>query len=109
MNEKSLTYSQQICIMKYLGDLYRASVRRIERAAESRSTAVHSQMYNDDCQLKSYMERTLRDCSPNTQLITSHEFFENSPSDWYRVYYSQTTYYRLKKKAVGEFLHCLDI
>ena len=39
--------------------------------------------------------------------IIYNEFVLNMPSDWWLDYYSKSSYYRLKNKAIDIFLDCL--
>ena len=108
MAETELTYQQKINLMNHIGDAYRGSLRRID-LAESAVSSYPAERIQDDYAMKTLMERCLRDCSRDTQLITRRDFLEISEKHWYLLYFSQSKYYRLRKKAVDEFLHCLDV
>lgn len=108
MNDTGLTWQQKLNIMNHLGDAYRSSLRRIDLAEDSRFHYV-SEGISGDYAMKVLMERTLADCSANTRLITQNDFLEVKDRRWYTGYFSQSRYYRLRKKAVDEFLHCLEI
>ncbi len=41
--------------------------------------------------------------------LALHDFLNQSPRNWYCNYYAKSSYYRLKKEAVEEFVRCLDI
>ena len=105
--KNELTYHQTLNLMTRLGDLYRCCVRRLD-VAEASGRDMRSPSIRDDYEMKVLMERTLADCSRETRLITTRDFLEVSSRDWYRVYFSRSQYYRLRRKAVDEFLRCLD-
>ena len=108
MTENTLTWQQKLNLMYRIGDVYRSSRRRLDiEAAAGRS--IRTEALRDDLEMKMLMERTLADCCPNTRLITTKDFLEIPRKGWYRMYFSQSQYYRLKHKAVDEFLHCLDL
>lgn len=45
--------------------------------------------------------------SSDTKIIILNDFFEDRDNKWYLEYFTKSTYYRLKKKAVNEFINCL--
>ena len=51
------------------------------------------------------LNRTLEMMDPTSRFLMQN-LFRNEKTDWYKPYWSKTTYYRLKKKAVQEFLTC---
>jgi hypothetical protein len=106
MKDEPLTYKQKLNIMQKLGDLYRTALRRIDMSELSGGMTPAS--IRDDINMKNLMERTLKDCSADTKLIAGKDFLEISDKKWYATYYSQSAYYRKKKKAVEEFLELLD-
>lgn len=108
MANKELTYQQKINLMNQIGDAYRGCVRRIDLAENSGITCV-SERISDDYAFRNYLERALQDCTKDTQLITVNDFLEIHERTWYLRYFSQSSYYRHRKKAVDEYLHCLEI
>ena len=55
------------------------------------------------------IEHVMENCSSDTVCIIKHDFLDQSPRNWYCNYYAKSSYYRLKKEAVEEFVRCLDI
>lgn len=51
------------------------------------------------------LNRTLEMMDPTSRFLMQN-LFRNEKTDWYKPYWSKTTYYPLKKKAVQEFLNC---
>jgi len=41
------------------------------------------------------------------QRIIKNDFIEKTSKYWWNEYYSRTTYYRLKNKAMSQFINCL--
>ena len=41
------------------------------------------------------------------QFILEREYVDRAPHNWWMLYYSRTTYYRLKKRAMTEFVRRL--
>ncbi|MBE6110624.1 MAG: hypothetical protein E7194_09430 [Erysipelotrichaceae bacterium] len=108
MSHTELTYHQKVNLMNQIGDAYRGCLRRIDLAESSGISCVNEKI-KDDYAFRNYVERALRDCSKDTQLIAVHDFLEVHERSWYHAYFSQSSYYRRRKKAVDEYLHCLEI
>ncbi len=49
----------------------------------------------------------LDDIDEDSKRILTQEFINKRESYWWNDYYSQTTYYSLKRKAMEQFLACL--
>lgn len=67
---------------------------------------------NDDLMLKEELEKVIStfefilDClSKESRLIIEKEFIEKERKDWWVYYYSRSTYYRLKTRAMEETLY----
>lgn len=39
--------------------------------------------------------------------ILTQEGLENAPKNWWMNYFSKSTYYRIKYRALSRFIHCL--
>ncbi len=61
-----------------------------------------------DQQFLNLIERTLKCCSETTNWIIRFDFLEKQANDWYLNYFAKSSYYRLKRRAIYEFLNCLD-
>ena len=108
MQNTEMTWHQKVNLMNHIGDAYRGSLRRID-LAEKHGAAYSSGAIADDYALRTYVERALKDCSSQTRLITTRDFLEVNDPHWYRLYFSQSSYYRARRKAVDEYLHNLDL
>ena len=109
MTATALTYQEKVNILRSIGRLYRRSCRRIDLSEMIGENSPGNAAQKEDYDLKALIERTLLDCSKTTRLIADNEFLHICERNWYRVYFSQSVYYRLRRKAVDEFLECLEI
>ncbi len=99
------TYEEEETIMQYLGKAYRRSRRRmdiLQHLGES------SETYDKDRDYVYMIDRTVMDCSSDTRHVIINEYLKNSTPKWYVGYFSKSRYYRVRRDAVREFLHCLQ-
>lgn len=59
--------------------------------------------------LVSSFEMIINALSQDSQLIIKNEFVEQRKDEWWIDYYSRATYYRLKTRALEEFLFYINI
>lgn len=59
--------------------------------------------------LVSSFEMIINALSQDSQLIIKNEFVEQRNDEWWIDYYSRATYYRLKTRALEEFLFYINI
>lgn len=102
-----LTNKQLRNVANTIGDRYRIAVRQMESMESDRTVSLNMQEYKDAADYVKEIDRTLDDCTEDTRLIIRKECLSMSESGWYENYYSRNTYYRLRKKAVIEFLRLL--
>lgn len=60
-------------------------------------------------QLCDCIEWALQACSKENRLFLQQEYLAGNDKGWWHGYYSRSTYYRVKRRAMCEFLHCLDV
>ncbi len=53
------------------------------------------------------IEQSLSELSEDERLILTKENLESTNKNWWMEYFSKSTYYRLKYKAMDRFIHCL--
>lgn len=53
------------------------------------------------------IEQSLEDLSQEERMILLKENVEGASKNWWMEYFSKSTYYRLKYKAMDRFIHCL--
>lgn len=59
---------------------------------------------------KSYVfsiQTSLDQLDSDERQILVQECLENAPKNWWMNYFSKTTYYRIKYRAISRFIHCL--
>lgn len=105
--KKAKDYQTQKKLVEFIGNAYMASRKRIDIYEFS---GVHNDPgYLNDIAYVHSIERTLQDCSNDTKQIITRDFLQRSETGWYKNFYSSSSYYRLKRRAVEEFMHCLNI
>ena len=109
MEFKYNNYAEKRKIIKYIGDIYLKAQKRVDVLHFNNCIEENWAVYDNDTQLIHLIDRTLLDCSNDTKNIIRHDYLEVSNSHWYESYYSRSSYYRLKKKAIEEFLNNLNI
>lgn len=96
-------------IVSYIGKVYRRSRKRRDVFEYQKCIRENQAVYDNDGSLIMLIDRTLMDCSKETQCIIRNEFLEIPEDMWYLPFFSRSAYYRLRKKALAEFLNCLKI
>lgn len=109
MLDKSLGIKEKEIIIKYLAKSYRVSKKRESIYQIQGNLREKSGIYNEDKTVIHLIEGTIAECSQNTQLIIMNEYFKNKEYDWYLEYFSRSSFYRLKRVAIEEFIDCLNI
>ena len=56
-----------------------------------------------------HIDNALNSLDQELRRILINDFFEVRKDYWYLEYYTRSTYYRLRKEAIAEFLHCLGL
>ncbi|MBR3357541.1 MAG: hypothetical protein IKG46_06890 [Solobacterium sp.] len=105
---KTMTDSAKRKVAEYIGSVYRRSRKRMDVMLHSgveESTA----QYHTDADMVYLVDRALEDCSKDTRFIIRRELLQKPDPYWYEEFYSRTTYYRLRKQAIDEFLDSLNI
>ncbi len=89
-------YRDQQIILMYVGQAYQCYKKK-------------SQRNKYDEQFLNLIETTLMTCSEPTNWIIRHDYLEKKKNNWYMEYFAKSSYYRLKKVAINEFLNCLEV
>lgn len=109
MTLNNLTYEEEKNIVKYIGSTYQDSKKRMDILSYGNCVCENSKEYQDDLAYVRTINRVLSDCSRDTRYIITHEYLSNSESGWFLDCYSRSTFYRLKKRAIKEFIRCLHL
>lgn len=107
--KENITDDEKEKIMDYIGSVYNRSRRRMEVYEYSESVQQNQNVYDNDRDLVYVIDSTLKNCGRDTRCIIRREFLENHEPGWYKGFYSRSAFYRLKKAAITEFIHCLNI
>ena len=103
------TPEEMIVLSKAVGETYRCCKTRMKYYERMSCVAENMKAYQDDLALVTIVDLSLENCSRVSQLIIRKEFLEISEKKWYLEFFSKTTFYRNKKKAVKEFIENLLI
>ncbi len=103
------TPEEMMILSKAVGETYRSCKQRMKYYERMACVAENRKAYQDDLALVTIVDLSLENCSRVSQLIIRKEFLEISDKKWYLEFFSKTTFYRNKKKAVKEFIENLLI
>ncbi len=109
MFDENLTTQQQEQIMKYLIKCYKQSSNRIKRAEACNTIQENEKLYLSDKTTRMLVDDALNELSPDEREIIVNCYIDVKKEGWYLDYFSRSTFYRLKSKAVNKFLHCLHV
>ncbi len=103
------TPEEMMIMSKAVGETYRCCKTRMKYYERMAIVSENQKEYQDDLALVTIVDLTLENCSRVSQLIIRKEFLEINDKNWYMEFFSRTTFYRNKKKAVKEFIENLTI
>lgn len=109
MEKEKRTYECECKLVQKIGEEYKTS--RVKVNSSCYGSTIHDNRRNY-IYPREYMynvDEALLNCSLDTRHIIMHDYLMVSDKQWYLAFYSRTTYYRLKRIAVTEFLRCLGI
>ena len=107
MKLQRLPYDEKVKLLESLGRIYRREKTR-ELIGDSHEVHERTATYVQKG-IGHMIEHVMENCTADTICIIKHDFLDQSPRNWYCNYYAKSSYYRLKKEAVEEFVRCLDI
>ena len=96
-------------IMSYLGELYRQASLRIDLTDHDKPQSVVSDRYLDDRSFVYSIDRSLQDCSKETQLVIRKQFLQVNEKNWYLQFFSQGSFRKILLNAIREFLRIMDL
>ena len=103
-----MNFKQKNLIIKQIGRDYKknkfannAILLVREEEASYLENKKNKNYYNE---LKNKIDYILLQMDTNLSQIIYNEFFSNKNEGWWMYYYSKSTYYRLKNKAMDSFL-----
>ena len=104
-----LSESAKRKVVERFGVMYRRALKRMDILENTGCICEDAAGYRSEADLVFLVNRALEDCSQDTQCIIKNEYLKVSDPYWYEQYYTRSTYYRLKREAVDEFVESLDI
>ena len=107
MKSKIITQPREI-VVEMIAIEYRRAKKHLDYYHYTSCVKENQRGYNDDLHYVQEVEASLNNCSKDTQKIIRHGYLEVSEPKWYLEFYTRSVYYRLRKKAIEEFLNCLD-
>ncbi|MEG0168612.1 MG284/MPN403 family protein [Anaerorhabdus sp.] len=108
MLTKTWSDKEKITFITFLAKGYMNSMRRVHLYRIFGVQEGHMQ-YEGELGSLYLVDSALRLCSSTSEFILRNEFFGYSKPNWYRDYYSKSSFYRLKKQAIDEFIDCLNL
>ncbi len=106
--KSNLTSQELEKIVLHVAKIYRKSNLR-NTINKNYNVKENNLLYKQDKDFIHTIECLLGECSRDTRCIIENEFLKKTDSYWYLDFYTKSTFYRLKKKAVKEFIDCMDI
>lgn len=103
------SYEEECQMAEEIGRVYKASKMQAHLKELYGSVYANSRKYDGAKEYIDYVDEALRMCGTDTRHIITHEYLFPSDSKWYLGYFSKSTFYRLKRVAITEFLRCLDL
>ncbi|MEA5026616.1 MAG: hypothetical protein VB012_03030 [Erysipelotrichaceae bacterium] len=91
-----MTYKEQEKLIKYLMDRY--------VYLKMSTNLLYCCMESD---LVMMIDFTINRLDEESRRIINYDFINKKHKYWWNEYYSRTTYYRLKNKAMSQFINCL--
>lgn len=109
MKKDELSTKQFQCIVDHISDVYISSKRDVDIYNMGNTMLIGEPNYQLKKGFVDMVDRYLEDCTQDTRLIIRKDFLEKHDNLWYLEFFSKSTYYAKKKRAMKEFLDCLNI
>ena len=106
---KDLSNEERLKLVSFICESYLKSKKRMGFYDYVNVIRINKNLYEGDKGMVYLVEHSLAECTETTQMIIKNDFLEKKETEWYYKYFSRSVYYRLRKEAVDEFLHHLDI
>ncbi len=93
----------------YKASALRKEIEKILRrygANDFRKNSLMDEDYDNNLLLS--VDYALKQLDKDERRIIDNDFIEKVDKNWWRSYYSKSTYYRLKVRAMEHFLDCLN-
>lgn len=94
-------------VVRYIGCIYRETLSKIKKDGVSVREKNPDELLGPDEEFIFVIDRILYLMDDNLALIIRNDYLSQRESKWYLRYFSKSTYYRLREKAVSEFVRCV--
>ncbi len=108
-SKKELTDRQVHRIMQCIGEVYRDASLRVDLAEHDAPGQPLSEKRLDDRSFVYKIDRSLQNCSKETQLMIRKEYLEISDRNWYQELYGEKAFRKKRVQAGREFLGIMDL
>ena len=101
---RELSSQQKESLIRYITSCYRKSCQR-------QRMKLHGKEGSDpaDTLTVSLYESALEALPGKYREIIVREFLDEEGEGWYYHYYSKSTFYRLRQRAISEFMDCMNV
>ena len=108
---KPLKCREQEGVIRYLTQCYRKSCQRLKlhRFLTPEKKQEHKDQQQCDELTVALYESALEAMPETYREIIVREFLDESADGWFYNYYAKSTFYRLRQRAIHEFMDCLNV
>ncbi len=99
MNMKHYTFKELIILVQYHFKYYRTYLKR-------KNFNVPKQIPLE-CAYAYSIESSIEQLTQDERRILISEYIECTDKNWWMEFFSKTSYYRIKRRALTRFIHCL--
>ena len=107
--DKNLTFKEQDQIVHYIIRLYKKVDKKLEVEKLVNKNELVTNINDNDLIFRKIVDDALYDLNEDHHRIILNDYIIKQKPIWIYEYYTKSTYYRLKHKAIEEFLQCLNI
>ncbi len=107
MFDEKLSIQQKEQILEYLMKCYRKSANRMKRFEECDVVSENKAEYCYDKTTVMLVEAAMEEIGIEERRIIEHDYMHPKENQWYLEFYTRSTYYRIRSRAIDKFLRCL--
>lgn len=107
MIHENYTFEEKNKLIVYLMRLYRKAKTNISYIEDCDLIQERIEEYRVERKTKLIIEDALDELDEQLRMVIINEYVLKKDKKWYLEYYGRSSYYRLKSKAIDEFLRCI--